>query len=50
MEDETMPGHYEQRAVIDTRERAVCDYIAGMSDHYAVMMFRLIFIPSQYAQ
>lgn len=29
-------------------ERAVCDYIAGMSDHYAVTVFENIFVPSSW--
>ena len=29
----------------ETRERVVCDYIAGMSDQYAVNIFKKIFIP-----
>ncbi len=29
----------------ESEERAVCDYIAGMSDQYAVNMFKKIFIP-----
>ena len=29
----------------ETKERVVCDYIAGMSDQYAVNMFKKIFIP-----
>lgn len=28
-----------------TREEAVCDYIAGMTDHYAVESYKEIFIP-----
>ena len=29
----------------DSRERAVCDYIAGMSDGYAIDTFTKLFIP-----
>ena len=29
----------------ETKERVVCDYIAGMSDQYAVNIFKKIFIP-----
>ncbi len=29
-------------------DRAVCDYIAGMTDHYAVYMFKNIFIPASW--
>ncbi len=31
-------------------ERSVCDYIAGMSDRYAIYMFRKIYIPSSWEQ
>lgn len=29
-------------------DRAVCDYIAGMTDHFAVNMFKSIFIPTSW--
>ena len=29
----------------ETKEQAVCDYIAGMTDHYAVETYKEIFIP-----
>ncbi|MBU5460280.1 deoxyguanosinetriphosphate triphosphohydrolase [Anaerostipes sp. MSJ-23] len=29
----------------DSREQAVCDYIAGMTDHYAIEKYQDIFIP-----
>ncbi len=32
----------------DTHERAVCDFIAGMTDSYAVSVFKKIFIPSEW--
>ena len=31
------------------RERVVCDYIAGMTDQYAMAKFKEIFIPSAWA-
>ena len=31
-------------------ERAVCDYIAGMTDQYAVDMFRRLFIPQAWSR
>ncbi len=46
----SMPEHYEIRANLENRERSVCDYIAGMSDHYAIQTFRSLFLPRQYAQ
>ena len=30
---------------VSTRERAVCDYIAGMSDNYAIATFENLFVP-----
>lgn len=30
-------------------ERSICDYIAGMSDRYAVYMFKKIYIPSSWS-
>lgn len=32
----------------EDRERVVCDYIAGMTDHYAVLKFREVFEPSNW--
>ncbi len=32
----------------DTHERAVCDFIAGMTDSYAVSVFKNIFVPSKW--
>lgn len=32
----------------DTDERAVCDYLAGMTDHYAVELFKEIFVPKSW--
>ena len=29
-------------------DRAVCDYIAGMTDHYAVQLFKEIFVPKSW--
>ncbi|MEF2794965.1 MAG: hypothetical protein U0N62_05770, partial [Hydrogeniiclostridium sp.] len=29
-------------------ERAACDYIAGMTDHFAVQLFSSIFIPKSW--
>ena len=36
----------EQRQ--DSRERAVCDYIAGMSDSYAIAQFEELFVPKSW--
>lgn len=31
-------------------ERSICDYIAGMSDRYAIYMFNKLYIPSSWSQ
>lgn len=33
----------------ESKERAVCDYIAGMTDHFAVELFKNIFIPKSWS-
>jgi dGTPase len=30
----------------DGEERAVCDYVAGMSDNYALKVFNNIYVPT----
>lgn len=40
-----MPGEYIKIAETDGDERAVCDYIAGMSDTYALKVFNNLFVP-----
>ncbi|MBR0423229.1 MAG: deoxyguanosinetriphosphate triphosphohydrolase [Clostridia bacterium] len=40
-----MPDYIQKIAREDSLERAVCDYIAGMTDDYAVNVFKEIFIP-----
>lgn len=42
---EDMPAIYSQIAETDGEERAVCDYIAGMSDVYALKIFNQLFVP-----
>ena len=32
----------------DSKEQVICDYIAGMTDNYAVKIFREIFIPESW--
>ncbi len=44
-EPDELPGEYQEIRVREGEDRAVCDYIAGMSDKYAVEKFREIFIP-----
>ena len=40
-----MPDYIQKIAREDSLERAVCDYIAGMTDQYAINVFKEIFIP-----
>ena len=42
---EAMPKEYRSIAEQDGCERAVCDYIAGMSDNYSVKIFNQLFVP-----
>lgn len=30
-------------------ERAACDYLAGMTDHYAIRLFENIYIPEAWS-
>ncbi|MCM1114725.1 MAG: deoxyguanosinetriphosphate triphosphohydrolase [Clostridium sp.] len=43
---EDMPQKYIDIANADGDERAVCDYIAGMSDVYALKVFNQLFVPT----
>ena len=40
-----LPAEYIKIAQRDGSERAVCDYIAGMSDNYSVKVFNQLFVP-----
>ncbi len=40
-----MPDEFVKIADEDGDERAVCDYIAGMSDNYALKVFNNLFVP-----
>lgn len=42
---EDMPEEFVLIAEKDGEERAVCDYIAGMSDNYALKIFNNLFVP-----
>ena len=42
---EKMSPEYIKIAEAETVERAVCDYIAGMSDNYSVKVFNSLFVP-----
>lgn len=43
-----LPGEFKDMVECDGIDRVVCDYIAGMTDIYAVNMFNKLFIPSQW--
>lgn len=43
-----MPMQYIETAFREDVDRAVCDYIAGMSDTYAVAVYRDNFIPKSW--
>lgn len=40
-----LPEEYIRIAETDGEERAVCDYVAGMSDNYALKVFNKLFVP-----
>lgn len=40
-----LPNSFEETCLREGTDRAVCDYIAGMTDNYAVHCFREIFVP-----
>ncbi len=40
-----MPELYRIIADEEGKERAVADYIAGMTDDYAIILFNQIFVP-----
>ncbi|MDO5783785.1 MAG: deoxyguanosinetriphosphate triphosphohydrolase [Eubacteriales bacterium] len=42
---ELLPALYKRRIEPDGERRAVCDYIAGMTDRFAVEMYTELFIP-----
>ncbi len=42
---EEMPEEYVAIAERDGDEKSVCDYIAGMSDNYALKVFNKLFVP-----
>lgn len=43
---EDLPEDFQPQLTFDGLERTVCDYIAGMTDNYAVDKFTEIFVPS----
>lgn len=42
---EALPGEYKLIALSDGISRAVCDYVSGMTDRYALSVFKSIFEP-----
>lgn len=40
-----LPALYKRRIALDGERRAVCDYIAGMTDRFAVELYTELFIP-----
>jgi len=42
---ELLPGEYHRIADEEGKPRAVCDYISGMTDRYAVHIYENIFVP-----
>ncbi len=42
---EQLPPHVQKRILVDGVERAVCDYIAGMTDRYALDEYKKLFNP-----
>ncbi|HHU48405.1 MAG: deoxyguanosinetriphosphate triphosphohydrolase [Caldicoprobacterales bacterium] len=45
-----LPAEYAKFIHIYGKEQAVCDYVAGMTDRYAVRLFNKIFMPSFWEQ
>lgn len=43
-----IPAGYAASRETDGTQRAVCDWIAGMTDRYAIRLFREIFMPSAF--
>ena len=43
---EALPDDFQPQMSLEGMERTVCDYIAGMTDNYAVAKYTEIFIPT----
>ena len=43
---EQLPADFQPQLSFDGLGRTVCDYIAGMTDNYAIEKFNEIFVPS----
>ena len=44
-----LPAEYQDIRVKEGVERAVCDYISGMTDKYAVEKYGALFIPASWS-
>ena len=44
-----MPAEFQENPRDEPLERRVADYIAGMTDRYAVQMFERHYVPRQWA-
>jgi dGTPase len=42
-----MPGHFRNRMAADGKERVICDYIAGMTDRFAIDEYMKLFDPRE---
>jgi dGTPase len=42
---QALPMHIQKRISIDGAKRAICDYIAGMTDRYALDEYKKLFDP-----
>lgn len=40
-----MPEEYAARVSAEEKETVICDYIAGMSDTYAIRLYEQLFVP-----
>ena len=41
-----MPGIYKKNLETESVERCVCDFVSGMTDRYAIDLFRELYVPS----
>ena len=44
-----LPPEFQEIRVAEGKERAVCDYIAGMTDAFAVERYLDLFIPKSWS-
>jgi dGTPase len=43
-----LPEEFREMLIKSGRDRVICDYIAGMTDRYAIKKFEELFIPGEY--